>query len=192
MTLAPPESTSAFVNFCLPIEPSIGSTAVRRYALKAQPKSEMRTPVKRRSMPLITRDGNARPSGSLRTRRRPLATSLPASTASTSRGMSSGSFCRSPSIVTISSPRARERPACIAGCWPKLRLKRITRTRGSLSWAARSFSYVPPVERGDEPAMQLVDCTLLVQHRDHDRDVHAQTLDREDHSLARDVALTSP
>ena len=49
------------MNFCLPIEPSIGSTASRRYALKAQPKSEIGTPVKRRSMPLITRDGTERP-----------------------------------------------------------------------------------------------------------------------------------
>ena len=29
-TEAPPESTSAFVNFCLPIAPSIGATASRR------------------------------------------------------------------------------------------------------------------------------------------------------------------
>ena len=92
ITLAPPERISAFVNFCLPIEPSIGSTASRRYALNAQPKSEMGAPVKRRSMPLITREGTERPTGSFRARRRPLATSLPASTASTSRGMSSGSF----------------------------------------------------------------------------------------------------
>ena len=41
------------MNFCLPIEPSIGSMALRRYALNAQPKSAMSTPVKRRSMPLM-------------------------------------------------------------------------------------------------------------------------------------------
>ena len=52
---------SAFVNFCLPIEPSIGSTTSRRYALNAQPKSEMSTPVKRRSIPLIIRLGSVRP-----------------------------------------------------------------------------------------------------------------------------------
>src|SRR3954468_9319043 len=145
-TDAPPESTSAFVNFCLPIEPSIGSTASRRYALKAQPKSEIATPVKRRSMPLITREGSERPTGSLRPRLRPLATSLPASTASTSRGMSSGSFCRSPSIVTTTSPRARARPACIAGCWPKLRLKRTARTRASLACRRSRAANVPSVE----------------------------------------------
>src|SRR5207253_266439 len=79
---APPERTRAFVNFCLPIEPSIGSTAARRYALKAHPKSEIATPVKRRSMPLMTRDGTERPTEALRARRRPVATSLRAATAS--------------------------------------------------------------------------------------------------------------
>ena len=77
MTDAPPETTSAFVNFCLPIAPSIGSTAERRYALKAQPKSEIATPVKRRSIPLISRDGNVRPHESWRATRVPLATSEP-------------------------------------------------------------------------------------------------------------------
>src|SRR5207244_2946930 len=47
--------------------------------------------------------------------------------------MSSGAFWRSPSIVTTTSPRARTRPACIAGCWPKFRLKRTARTRASNS-----------------------------------------------------------
>jgi len=74
-TEAPPERTSAFVNFCRPIAPSIGSTASRRYALNAQPKSAMSTPVKRRSMPLIIRDGTVRPHESWRAPRRPLATS---------------------------------------------------------------------------------------------------------------------
>ena len=60
--------------------------------------------------------------------------------------MSSGSFWRSPSIVTITSPRARRKPACIAGCWPKLRLKRTPRTRGSASWRASIRPKVPSVE----------------------------------------------
>ncbi len=66
---------SAFVNFCRPIAPSIGSTEPRRYALKAQPKSAMATPVNRRSMPLMSRDGSVRPHESWRAARRPLATS---------------------------------------------------------------------------------------------------------------------
>ena len=56
------------MNFCRPIAPSIGSTASRRYALNAQPKSEMATPVKRRSIPLISRDGSVRPQESWRAR----------------------------------------------------------------------------------------------------------------------------
>ena len=63
------------MNFCRPIEPSIGSTTSRRYALKAQPKSEIATPVNRRSIPLISRDGSVRPHESCRAALRPLATS---------------------------------------------------------------------------------------------------------------------
>src|SRR4051812_27077422 len=40
-TDTPLERTSAFVNFWRPIAPSIGSIAPRRYALNAQPKSEI-------------------------------------------------------------------------------------------------------------------------------------------------------
>jgi hypothetical protein len=34
-------------------------------------------------------------------------------------------------MVTRISPRERARPACIAGCWPKLRLNLTPRTRES-------------------------------------------------------------
>ena len=113
--------------------------------LNAHPKSEIATPVKRRRRPLISRLGTVRLAESCRATRRPEATSTRSSAAS-SFGMSSGSFCRSPSIVTIRAPSARASPACIAGCWPKLRLKRTTRTRGSRSCSARSFEYVSSVE----------------------------------------------
>ena len=65
-TEAPPARISAFVNFCLPIEPSMGVTTLRSYALKAQPKSEMSTRVNRRSIPLMRRDGSVRPQESSR------------------------------------------------------------------------------------------------------------------------------
>ena len=134
------------MNFCLPIAPSIGSIALRRYALNAQPKSEMSTPVKRRSIPLITRDGSVRPQESRRASRVPLATSAPSSTAAISRGRSSGAFWRSPSIVTQISPRERTRPACIAACCPKFRLRRTARTRSSASWSRSSSANVPSVD----------------------------------------------
>jgi hypothetical protein len=121
------------VNFCFPITPRTGTTASREYALNAQPKSEMSELVKARNMLLIIRDGSVRPHESARPRRRPLATSAPASTAATSRGRSEGTFWRSASIVMMTSPRARASPACMAGCWPKLRLKRTARTFGSAS-----------------------------------------------------------
>ena len=55
----------------------------------------------------------------------------PARASRSERGMSAGSFCRSPSSVTTTSPRAWSKPAASAAVWPKLRRKRITRTRGS-------------------------------------------------------------
>ena len=47
---------------------------------------------------------------------------------SSSRGISAGSFCRSPSIGTRISPRARSSAADRAAVWPQLRASRITRT----------------------------------------------------------------
>jgi hypothetical protein len=49
-------------------------------------------------------------------------------------------------MVTIASPRARTRPACIAGCWPKLRFSRTARTRPSRSCRRSSAAKVPSVE----------------------------------------------
>ena len=108
--VAPLERTSAFVNFCRPIAPSIGSIALAAVGVeRAAEVGDRRRRVKRRSMPLISRDGSVRPHESRRATRRPLATSTPASTAASSLGMSSGWFWRSPSIVTIDrAARARE------------------------------------------------------------------------------------
>ena len=62
----------------------------------------------------------------------------PSSSLASSIGMSAGSFCRSPSIVTSTSPRDQSMPACSAAVWPKLRRRRTTLTRSSR--AARSSS----------------------------------------------------
>ena len=51
--------------------------------------------------------------------------------ARSSCGISSGGSWRSQSITTIQRPRLSARPAVIAACWPKFRLSRIARTRGS-------------------------------------------------------------
>ena len=53
-------------------------------------------------------------------------------------GMSRGSFCMSPSIVTMTSPRAASMPACIAAVWRKLRSNRTMRTCGPSRAAWRS------------------------------------------------------
>ena len=126
-----PESTSAFVNFCLPIVPSIGSNASRRYALNAQPKSETAAPVKRRSMALISLDGSVRPTGHAARPCRPLATSAPPSIAATSFRMSSGASgdlrpsSRRRRLVRVQSRRASR------DAGRKLRRKRTAHTRRS-------------------------------------------------------------
>src|SRR5688500_5791554 len=97
-------------------------------------------------MPLIRREGSVRPHESARPKRRPLATSAPPSTAATSFGMSSGEFCKSASIVTTTSPRARTSPACMAGCWPKFRLNRTARTCPSPACRRSSTAQVPSEE----------------------------------------------
>src|SRR5581483_1693774 len=97
-------------------------------------------------MPLIRREGSVRPHESRRAARRPDATSAPPSTAATSFGRSSGGFWRSPSIVTTIDPRARASPACIAGCWPKLRLRRTPRIRASSSCSRSTTAKDPSVE----------------------------------------------
>src|SRR5947208_8797736 len=47
--------------------------------------------------------------------------------------MSRGSFCRSPSMVIMTRPRALSKPAAKAAVWPKLRRNRITRSRVSVA-----------------------------------------------------------
>ena len=49
-------------------------------------------------------------------------------------------------MVTTIGARAARRPAAMAGCCPKLRLRRMTRTRGSRSCSARSSSREPSCE----------------------------------------------
>ena len=62
------------------------------------------------------------------------------------RGDVLGGFWRSPSMVTTTPPRARERPACMAGCWPEFRLRRTARTCASSAWIRSSAANVPSVE----------------------------------------------
>src|SRR5262245_8206140 len=63
--------------------------------------------------------------------RHPQTTSAPRSTASTIAGMSRGSFCRSPSEVTMIRPRAWSNPAAKAAVCPKFLRKRMTVRCGS-------------------------------------------------------------
>ena len=98
--------------------------------------------------------------------------------------MSRGSFCRSPSEVTMQRPRAWSKPAANAAVCPKLRRKRMTRRRGSpacsrarisklssvLPSSTTMISYGRPqaVERVGELAVQLLERRRLVPDRDDD------------------------
>ena len=101
------------------------------------------------------------------------------------RGMSAGSFCRSPSAVTTSRPRANANPAANAAVWPKLRRKRMTRRCGSRACSAASWSNVssvlpssmtmisyerpPRIERGRQLVVEGLDVGRLVADRNDDR-----------------------
>ena len=52
--------------------------------------------------------------------------------------MSAGSFCRSPSIGTMTEPFAASKLAAIAAVWPKLRISSMMVTRSSCFVASRN------------------------------------------------------
>src|SRR5439155_881709 len=76
----------------------------------------------------------------------PQTMSYPSSSLATRRGMSAGSFCRSPSEVMTISPREWSKPAEKAAVCPKFRRNRSTRTRGSTASIASSRSRVESVD----------------------------------------------
>ena len=80
---------------------------------------------------LNTRDGQTLCQGSWRTFFQPLTTSSCFSISARKRGISRGSSWRSASRVMTNSPRAAAKPAFKAAALPKLRRKRMPRTRGS-------------------------------------------------------------
>src|SRR6266566_3556035 len=69
--------------------------------------------------------------GSRRCVFQPVTRSKPSSSLARRRGISAGSSCRSPSIVTTISPCAWSKPATSAAALPKLRRRRTTRTLSS-------------------------------------------------------------
>ena len=150
---------------------------------------------------MITRLGTVRPGESRRAMRRPDATSARVERVEQLRDVLR--LVLQVAVHRHDQVAARAREPCVhRGVLAEVALEADRRARaGRRSCSARSFvnvSSVEPsstkiglpvaaVERRDEPAVQLVDRPLLVQHRDHDRDVHRATLDREDHSSAADV-----
>src|SRR5438067_1729129 len=81
---------------------------------------------------LKMRDSRRRERGSRRCAFQPETRSNPSSSFASRRGISAGSSCRSPSIVTTVSPWAWSKPATSAAALPKFRRSRTTRT---FSWA---------------------------------------------------------
>ena len=118
--------------------------------------------------------------------RQPLTTSYPSSSFASRRGMSAGSFCRSPSIGMTMSPAAWSKPAAIAAVWPKLRRSLISLTRRPRPRAVRAAigvvaasvvdddDLVAPAERAERRRERVVerrDVVLLVVHGDDDRQI---------------------
>ena len=152
-----------------------------------------RTPETRPVTALKIFDGMRRVSGSRRFVFQPETRSYPSSSLARSRGISAGSSCRSPSIVTTSSPAASPKPASSAVALPKFRRRRTTRTLSCASWSRVSAPKVPSVEPSStntashvaavacERVRQLVveqrDAALLVVDGDDDRD-HAARVPR--------------
>src|SRR5258706_4267551 len=107
-----------------------------------QPKSCNLMPDARRVMELTSFEACLRKSVSWRPTRTVPTRSWPFSYSATRRGISSGGFCRSASIVTTNSPRAAAKPAITAACWPKLRTNETTTTSGFSARASSSCSSV--------------------------------------------------
>ena len=106
--------------------------------------------------------------------------------------MSAGSFCRSPSEVTTTSPRAWSKPAEKAAVWPKLRrrqdhadrgvglLELEERLAGAVGGAVVHEQDLVGTARGPEGLAQLpvqvVEVQDLVQEGDDDRDLGTRSL----------------
>ena len=104
---------------------------------------------------------------------------------SSSRGMSAGSFCRSPSDVTMNRPRAAANPAANAAVCPKLRVNRITRTCGSRAWispqAARTSRRRCHRRPGSSRTAADIDARTAVSSSCRAGDVRFLVPERDDH-----------
>src|SRR5580693_4922112 len=104
-------------------------------------------PARRRVTQLKSFEGRRFLTGSRRCRFQPETRSRSSrSSSSSSRGISLGSSWRSPSMVMISRPCEKSKPAESAAALPKLRRSRTSLTRGSRSCAARTSAAVPSRE----------------------------------------------
>src|SRR2546423_10588745 len=95
---------------------------------------------------LKMRDSRRREIGSRRLVFQPETRSKPSSSLASSRGISAGSSCRSPSIVTTVSPRAWSKPATSAAALPKFRRSRTTRRFSAALCRRVSAANVPSME----------------------------------------------
>src|SRR5262245_47931902 len=95
---------------------------------------------------LKMRESTRRVSGSRRRVFQPETRSKPSSSFASRRGISAGSSCRSPSIVTTVSPCTWSNPARSAVALPKLRRRRTTRTLSTPECRRVSAANVPSVE----------------------------------------------
>ena len=102
----------------LPVDAEAAQTSAR-YAFSPQLRSCSRSPESRPVTRLKMREGIRLVSGSRRFAFQPETRSNPSSSFASRRGISAGSSCRSPSIVTTRSPCASSNPAASAVALPK-------------------------------------------------------------------------
>ena len=109
----------AGINRCISLYSGTVLITSARNAFSEHPLSLIGTPVTFPMIQFAIFDGIFRDiSLSCRSCRQPTTISKPSLIFSTKCEMSRGSFCKSPSIVIIKSPRARSIPAAIAGVCP--------------------------------------------------------------------------
>src|ERR1700733_2999314 len=78
-------------------------------------------------------------------------------------GSNSGGCCKSQSSVITAAPRAASSPARSAACWPKLRPKRINRTRG---WRSRKLRIRSAVASKEPSSTKIISQTSSPRRED--------------------------
>src|ERR1051325_8242373 len=146
-TVPPCSLTSVGRKRCIPLNSASARTAGARNALSEQPVSRIVSPLSRLRTALAMRLCTSFRGESRRSTRYPTTAAAPlVARASTSAGMSAGSFWPSASSVTITDPRAAWKPAANAAVCPAFAAKETMCSAGCARFSCFSVSSEPSVE----------------------------------------------